>query len=380
LKPIRVAVVTNVLPRYRAAFYERLIGRDELDVRVYCQTGIPGMNLDLVHDRFATHVTVVRSTSLSREWLGWQWLPWRRLLSSFDVLFVQGNPRVISNVFLATLARFVGKPVIIWGQAHTANADARTEGLRLWWWRWFDSLFVYTDGEVRWLRGRGFRRQHIVGMNNGLDQDRIDAAAAAWDDQRLATWRQSQAIAGRTLVLSCARLEPKNRFDTWLAAMPAVISRYPDLLWCAIGDGQERQALERQSRTLGLTEHVRWLGTIVDEADLAPWFRSSQVLVHPAAIGLTLLHAFGYGLPVITHCDAGAQMPEFGAFVEGETGLLYRRGDVANLAEVMCECLADESGRRRMASRAQRIAREEYNVQVMVDRFVDMAKHAVVGR
>jgi glycosyltransferase involved in cell wall biosynthesis len=217
-------------------------------------------------------------------------------------------------------------------------------------------------------------------MNNGLDQDRIDAAAAAWDDQRLVDWRRSQAVEGRTQVLSCARLEPKNRFDTWLAAMPAVISRHPDLLWCVIGDGQERHALETQSRALGLAEHVRWLGTIVDEADLAPWFRSSQLLVHPAAIGLTLLHAFGYGLPVVTHSDPQAQMPEFGAFVEGETGLLYRRDDVASLADVVCRCLADESGRRRMALRAQRIAREEYNVQVMADRFAAMAKHAVAGR
>ncbi len=172
MKPIRVAVVTNVLPHYRAASYERLIRRDDLEVRVYCQTGIPGMNLDVVHDRFADHVTLVSSMCLRREWLGWQWLRWRRLLSSFDVPFIQGNPRVVSNVLVACLAVLLGKPVIIRGQAHTANADARTERLRLWWWPWFDNLFVHTDGEVRWLGDRGFQRHHIVGINDGLDQGR----------------------------------------------------------------------------------------------------------------------------------------------------------------------------------------------------------------
>ena len=371
-----MAVVTNVLPHYRAEFYRCLFQRKDMDVSIFCQASIPGMNLKLVHDQFRDHVTLVTSLCMKRERLGWQRLPWRKLLSSFDVLFVLGNPRIVSNVVLASLARGLSKPVVIWGQAHTAGAGPLTERLRLWWWRWFDNVFVYTDGEARWLKARGFERQHVVGMNNGLDQRSIDEAAAGWDQQRLAAWRQREGVAERTQVLSCARLEPKNRFDIWLAAMPAVISRHPDLLWCVIGDGPERQGLEARARQLGVATHVRWLGTIFDEPGLAPWFLSSHLLVHPAGIGLTLLHAFGYGLPVVTHDDSGTQMPEFDAFVPGETGLLYRRGDVASLATAVCQCLADEPARLRMTERVREIARNQRNVQVMAERFADMARHA----
>src|SRR6266516_2220577 len=164
---LRVAIVTNVLPHYRAEFYRRLFQREDLSVTVFCQAAIPGSNLALWHDRFADHVTIVSSAGLKGERLGWQWLPWRRLLTAYDVLFVYGNPRVVSNVVLASLARALGRPVVLWGQAHTAGAGALTERLRLRWWRGFDKLFVYTDGEVGWLRSRGFARQHIVGMNNG---------------------------------------------------------------------------------------------------------------------------------------------------------------------------------------------------------------------
>lgn len=378
--PFRVAVVTNVLPHYRAAFYRCLFQNGDIDVRIFCQASIPGMTLKLVHDQFRDHVTLVTSLCMKREWLGWQRLPWRRLLSSFDVLFVLGNPRIVSNVVLASLARGLSKPVVIWGQAHTAGARPLTERLRLWWWRWFDNLFVYTDGEAFRLKARGFGRHHVVGMNNGLDQRRIDEAVAGWDEQRLTGWRQREGVAERTQVLSCARLEPKNHFDLWLAAMPAVISRHPDLLWCVIGDGPERQNLEVRARQLGVATHVRWLGGIFDESELAPWFRSSELLVHPAGIGLTLLHAFGYGIPVVTHDDAATQMPEFDAFVAGETGLLYRRGDVASLATAVCQCLADEPARIRMGERGRQIARNQYNVEVMAGRFADMARHAGAGR
>jgi glycosyltransferase involved in cell wall biosynthesis len=379
LKPLRVAVVTNVLPHYNGAFYQRLIERGDLALEVFCQASIPGMNLELVHDRFSDHVTVVPALCLEREQLGWQSLPWSRLLRSFDVLFVTGNPRVVSNVILGTMARALGKRAVICGQVHSMNANPVSERVRLWWWRWFDNIFVYTDHEARWLKNHGFERQHVVGMNNGLDQRRLDAAGAEWDEPRLMEWRERQGLTGRTQVLSCARLVPKNRFELWLAAMPSVIARFPDLTWCVIGDGPERPALEVRSRKLGLAGHVRWLGTIVDEPALAPWFRSSRLLVHPAGIGLTLLHAFGYGVPVVTHGDAASHNPEFAALVNGETGLLYRAGDAGSLADAVCRCLADEPARRRMAERALRVAREEYNVDIMAERFAQMAHHAAVG-
>ena len=79
---------------------------------------------------------------------------------------------------------------------------------------------------------------------------------------------------------------------------------------------------------------------------------------------------------MVTHDDARAHMPEFDAFRDGETGRLYRRGDAASLADVVCQCLGDRPGCRRMGDRARRIAREEYNVDVMTERFVEMAKRA----
>jgi glycosyltransferase involved in cell wall biosynthesis len=374
---MRVAVVTNVVPHYREEFYRRVFQCADLDVRVYCQNSIPGMGLKLVHDRFPERVTLVASWSMKGEALAWQALPWRKLLDSYDVVFVYGNPRILSNVLLSVLARAFRRPTVIWGQAHGARSRSMSEALRLWWWRGFRNLFVYTDREALWLREeRGFAHHHVVGMNNGLDQMRIDGAVASWDDRRLAEWRERQCLTGRTLALSCARLEPERRFDLWLDAIPSVKSRYPGLLWCVIGDGPERAALEARTRALGLESNVRWIGAVFDEADLASWFLSSSVLVHPGSIGLTLLHAFGYGLPVITHDDAASQTPEFGAFEAGRTGLLFRRGDAASLSEAVIRCLSDEPARRRMGERGRQIARQDYNVAVMAERFVAMAKQA----
>jgi glycosyltransferase involved in cell wall biosynthesis len=370
---VRVAFVTNVMPHYRQAFFAELFMRPELALTVYCQAAIPGMNLTTVHDKFPGHVRLVPAVTASRERIGWQILPWRELLRDYDVLFVQGNPRILSNVAFASTARLLGRHVVIWGQAHTAGAGRFSEALRLCWWRLFRRIFVYTDREAQWLRGKRFTRQVILGMNNGLDQRRIDAVAASWSVASLAEWRRDHGIDRNCLVLSCARLEKKNYFDLWVEALPNVLKRFPGLLWCVIGEGSEAEPLRQRARDIGVEHAIRWLGTITDEDKLAPWFLSSRCLVHPAGIGLTLLHAFGYGLPVVTGDDADGQMPEYAAFTDGETGVTFAAGNAMALASAAFALIDDTELRARMSAGALKIAREQYNAAVMAERFVEMS-------
>jgi glycosyltransferase involved in cell wall biosynthesis len=375
-RPVKVAVIAIALTHYRAPFYERLFARDDVDVRVFCQAAMHGSGLMLAHDRFPDRVRVVPAFSLRAERMVWQRLPWRSLLSEFDVIFVAGNPRLLSSVLLALAASARRRPVVIFGQAHTRGANRFTERLRLWWWRRFRHIFVYTDGEAARLKARGFDRHDVVGMNNGHDQRRIDAIAREWTPQRLAEWRARQGLAGRTLILSCARVEYKNRYDLWLEAMPALLRERPDLVWCVIGHGVERQALEQQAAALGVSGSILWVGTLPDDEAAAPWFLSSTLLVHPAGIGLTLMHALGFGLPVVTDDDRPRHSPEFDAFEDGRTGRLFPAGSVSGMADAVRRCLEDSGERARMAVRGRQLTRRTYNVDVMAERFAAMARRA----
>ena len=376
----RLAIVTNVIPVYRKAFYERVLGDDELSVTIFCQEAIPGMNLAVCHQDFAPHVRRVRAWSLQRERLAWQRLPMREMLREFDGFLFYGNPRVLSNVVHSLRCRRLERPVGIWGQAHTAGASGWSERLRLRWWSRFDHLFVYTDREVEYLRSRGIRAPNLVGMNNGLDQQAIDRVASRYDERRLAAWRREQGLGTAPLLLSCARLEPKNRFDLALEALARLAAEGRDFQWAVIGDGAEASALRRRAAGLGLEDRVRWVGALYEESQLAPWFLSATAMVHPGAIGLSLLHAFGYGLPVVTHDDADRHMPEFAAMESERTGLLFREGSVASLADAIGTVLADPERLRPMRARCLRIAREEYNVDCMAQRFRSFAERMLDGR
>ncbi|MEI6149584.1 MAG: glycosyltransferase family 4 protein [bacterium] len=343
-----------------------------INVTIFCQDHVPGMNLTSIHEKYGNRIEIIKYVSLDREKIVWQFLPWMQIFRQFDVVYVDGNPRNVSHLLLATVFRLARKGLVLWTMAHSYRANHLTESVRLLWARIFNDILVYTDHEVDFLRNRGFKRQNIIGVNNGLDQKRIDQAAEKWPPARLQKWRESVSLVDRVLILSCARLVPKNRFDQLILALPKMVAKVPNLVWCLIGDGGEESNLRALVASNRLEPHVRFVGGLYEEDEVAPWFLSSELFIHPAAVGLSLLHAFGYGLPVITHGDATVHGPEYGAYQSGSTGVNYRIGDIDSLADRTLELLSDDVARARMRTQVLDIARNCYNTDVMVERFMTM--------
>jgi len=367
---LTVAIITSVLPSYRAGFYDRLFARDDLRVDVYCQPNLPGVNVRTIHERYPDRVHLVKAMSADNEALTWQRIPWRKILFGYDVVFVDGNPRNLSHALAATLLRLLRRNVVLWTMGHSYRANSTTERMRLLWTRMFKHIFLYTDAEVRVLRGNGFVRHVLTAMNNGLDQKQIDKVIVAWDAGRLEAWRRDHDLGNRTILLSCTRLDPKNKFDLMMDVLPIIQRQVPDVTWCIIGDGPERDRLAAKAAGAGFADRVRFIGELYDEHELAPWFLSAHLLVHPGAIGLTLLHAFGYGLPVVTHGSAARHGPEFGAFEEKLTGRTFRENNGDSLAAAIIAVLQDVPARSSMKRYVQKVARDDYNADVMVERFV----------
>jgi glycosyltransferase involved in cell wall biosynthesis len=372
----RIAVVTNVLPVYRRDYYRRLIEKLGSNLTIYCQDRIPGMNLKLVHDELGNSVRLVKVCSAEREKIVWQWLPYRELIRGYDIYFLEGNPRVVSTVLFATVLRLLRRKVVICGQKHTAGAKPLFEATRLRWWRTFNFLFLYTELEAQQMRAELSSDKLVISMNNGLDQQAIDREIAQWNPAALAEWRTERELDGRQLLLSCARLEPKNQFSQTLPALQRLVQTRPSILWCVIGSGPEDDSLKQQVKQLGLENNVLWLGSIYEEHDLAPWFLSAELLIHPAAIGLSLLHAYGYGLPVVTHSNSATHMPEFSALTESNRALCFEENNTEEMAANVTLALGNPAQLKLIAVDASRVAGTQYNTAVMADRFCAMIEAA----
>ncbi len=375
-KPLKIGIVLNILPSYRGGFYDIIFKKKEVDVTVYAQNKIPGMNLNLIHDHYPDNVKLVKFICAKREKICWQFLPFYEIFTKYDVVFVDGNPRQVSHFVIATLLRLFRKKVVLWTMAHSYRGFAPTENLRLFWSRIFKFIYVYTDAEVAFLREKGFKEQYIVGMNNGLNQKKIDNHISEWSKERLENWKIKKGLQDNQILLSCSRLDPKNRYDLIIEALPLILEKNPNVVWCVIGKGIEEEKLKALVSEKGLKDNVNFVGEVYAESDLAPWFLTAEIFIHPAAVGLSLLHSFGYGLPVITNGNKHLHNPEYAAFENGLTGLNYIENNYEDLANVVVQLLQDDDTRHQMKAYTQIIAREKYNSEVMANRFLDIVNKA----
>jgi glycosyltransferase involved in cell wall biosynthesis len=139
-------------------------------------------------------------------------------------------------------------------------------------------------------------------------------------------------------VLFVGNLVPQKGVDVLLEAQKILErkGRGPELL--IVGDGKEREALERLSRVLGL-EGVRFLGLRKDTEAL---FRESSLFVLPSreeGFGLVLLEAMSHGVPVVAAAVGG-----IGEIIEnGVNGLLVEKEDPDALAQAIEGLLSNDS-------------------------------------
>lgn len=176
-----------------------------------------------------------------------------------------------------------------------------------------------------------------------------------------ATQAEARARLGlddRPLLLTVARLTPWKGVDHLIAALRHV----PDVRLLVAGDGDQRQALERQALQAGLADRVRFLGHIPREqvalylkaADYTALYSGYEGLSH------TLLESLRAGTPVIAS-DKGGN-PE--VVRHGVNGLLAAYVDSTALAAALIE--AFQPGRRAALAAQTAAGMERFAFSTMV--------------
>ena len=143
-----------------------------------------------------------------------------------------------------------------------------------------------------------------------------------------------------------------------------------------IGDGEGRATWEQQANDLGLDDRVVWVGALRDQMKIAPWFLSAKAYVYPGPIGLSIIHAFSYGLPVVCHDTAAHHGPEFEAMTDGATGFVFKENDSENLARQIVRLLENESERRTISAHVQKLAYSKYGIESMVSNYCEALEAA----
>lgn len=376
---LNVLVVQPTIPHYRTAFFKGIAQRLNGSLQIQASAKIPG-GPDSVPSSELAGV----ACSLNHGLLAFRhnMLYWQRGLSlkglhKGDVLFVAGNPRFLSIFPLILRAKAKGVGVIIQGHGWSSSSGALSARIRHALWRLGDVVFLYTDEERAQFIANGFDPTRVFAANNTIGTDDIKQAQSEWPTSRLTQFQSEQGLhAEAPLLLFCGRLTEKAELHLLIQSLVRVRQTNGLVRLAIVGQGQLEAELREQVRALGLDDAVIWLGEIHDEAQLAPWFLSASLFVYPGAIGLSLLHAFNYGLPVVTHDQMRQHNPEIAALTPGVNGAVYPQGDADALAACLLTLLSSPETIRAMKTAALATVQDRFSTDMMVNRFIEAVQTA----
>lgn len=358
----RVVFEQPVLPSYRVAVYRALAEQ------------LPGPFL-LVHGRqpglpnvepngFEARLHPQRTFRVFGEELFWQSAHWHYASRKrTDILLLTWNLRYLSLVPALIRARLSGVRTILFGHGYSRTSGDRFTFFRNAVARLASCVLVYNRAAAASLAEHGLPPERIFVALNSMDQNAMDAAVAQWtqDPGRLPEWRRQQQLQGVPYVLFISRITPKVRVDLLIDALAIARKSQPDLQLVIIGSG-DTQPLFDHARRAGVEAAIRVIGPLYDEEQLAPYFLSAQLLAYPSAIGLSLIHAFTYGLPVVTDDNLPNHNPEIEALHPGQNGLLYRADDAADFARAILRIVQNPPVRQTMSAAARTTATTEFTL------------------
>jgi glycosyltransferase involved in cell wall biosynthesis len=192
---------------------------------------------------------------------------------------------------------------------------------------------------------------------NGVDLDRYD------EQEPCCTLRDEYGMEpGSQIVGVVARLEPEKGHPTLLEAWVDVLRAVPDAYLLVVGEGSQRDALERLAGELRIAHRVVFTGRRDDVPAVTAALDVAVLPSYREAQGLSVLEAMALSRPVVASAVGG--IPEM--IDDGATGLLVPPHDPAALAAAIKRLLTDHPLADALAKAGHDAVHERFCIEKMV--------------
>ncbi len=218
----------------------------------------------------------------------------------------------------------------------------------------------------RFIAVSGAVKEDLVTM--GVPPDKVNVIYNGLDVSLLvpgdepATVRGKLGILpGQRVVAMVGRLHAVKGHVYLLQAARQIVNQYDDVLFLLVGEGPERGLIERTIKELDLVDRVIMTGYYPNISELYPVMDMLCLPSLMEGMGLALLEAMYFGVPVVATRVGG--IPEL--IIDGESGLLVDPGNSDALAIAITWLLDDPALRQRLIAGGRKRA-QEFTVEKMV--------------
>ncbi len=302
------------------------------------------------------------------------WQPMPESISRPDlVIFMQEN-RLLSNYYWILQSKLGRTRTAFWGHGRDFQSKAPT-GLRERWKkatiRSVDWWFAYTSITLDVLAESRFPPDRTTLLNNSIDTVSFQRDGEAVTDQTLSQLKEEWKIDDDAPVgLFCGSLYPDKKPTFMIAAADLIYEQRRDFHFIVIGDGQSAKEMCEAASTRPWM-HCVGVKRGIEKAAL---FKLATFVINPGLVGLHVLDAYAFSLPMLTTSTA-LHSPEIAYLEHGKTGFITD-GEPAAFADCALKLIGDPALAKRIRENC-RLASLEYSIERMATRFTEGIVHCL---
>ena len=281
------------------------------------------------------------------------------LFKPYEKYIIMADMGSISVWIILLQSKITSKKIYLWGIGWFGDESRIKEILKKLFFGMADNVLLYGDYARKRMIEYGFNANKLYPLYNSLDYDNqlIIRNKLQKNDIYISHFKNTNPN-----IIFIGTLLIRKKLGLLIKAVAKLKSEGFMVNVTILGDGVDRDHLKDMVNEYNLSDNFFFYGACYDEEIIANYIYNADVGVSPGICGLTTMHMFTYGTPVITHDNMVKQGPESEAIIPNLTGMLFREDDIESLVEAIKKWLTEFSDKREIVRQnCYKIIDNKYN-------------------
>lgn len=243
-------------------------------------------------------------------------------------------------------------PLVCIGHGTEFGSSGWRHKLSRWAFEKADHVVCVSNFTRDYMMQKGYKPKAVTVIPNGADETRFHSMESAAN-----TAAVRAVYPNSHLLLTVGNVTERKGQHVVIRALPYVLKQFPNVHYLIAGLPTERDTLQQLAKSLGIEDHVHFLGRVPADHLISLFYACDIFLmtsVHTATGDFE-----GYGIAAVEAALCGkASIVSDGsglseAIIDHETGLVARQNDPASTAEAIIKLLANDTLRTALGNKAR---------------------------
>ena len=349
-----IGLVQRVVPSYRLPFFDKLATQCSNGLTLFAGEPLPIESINTSVQPLVARLVRLRNIHFldpsKKLYMCYQYGLGQALrIAHPSALIFEANYRYLASYSAIEWAKNKNIPLVGWGLG-AKPLPGGIRQLRNHFLGQFGALVAYSETGSEEFAAAGFPRAKILVAKNAA----TDAPSESPPTRQVAT---------KPKILFVGRLQPRKRVDMLIEVYSTLKDRFGAEL-VIVGDGPDLPRLQGLARSLD--SDIRFTGHLEGRA-LEQEFKQADLFVLPGTGGLAVQQAMSFALPLIVADGDGTQDD----LVTPSNGWIVKPADRDDLAKKLGTALQDRGKLVEMGQESYRIVRDEVNIDIMANIFIE---------